>query len=236
MRVVDLEKEPGLYDCAIFFVQCVSHGEDEVFVRLIVFIQPVGDDTAGCDRSHERFRHVGTDKCCSEVVDILSDHIVPPVGNGAGARPIPFGADKTLRLVVFRVKLREALAVSPFCNNFAYLKSEPSPLFEAGEPIEDVTRPARRLAELAVANDINARACLLVHDLGHRSPQPIRIGARCLSVAGVYCLQVRDELRRPDKAARMCGQDFCVAVFHGQGLVSDFNETGGRHRRSPFVR
>ena len=64
------------------------------------------------------------------------------VSDRTDAHPITLGAHESLGLVVFRIKLGKAITVSAFGDDLARVKSDACALFEAGETIKDVARPA----------------------------------------------------------------------------------------------
>ena len=74
-------------------------------------------------------------------------------------------------------------------------------------PVMDVERPVAALAELAVADDIDAGLDLLAHDLLDRGLQAGLVGGLVVGLAGLDQLEELDELGRPDQAADMGGQD-----------------------------
>src|SRR5262249_18704308 len=86
--------------------------------------------------------------------------------------------------------------------------------FEAAEAKQRVLRPTDRLAELAVADDVDADVGLLAHDLGDGLLQALRIGGVVERPAGLLGAQERAQRRRADEAADMGGEDPIGAAFH----------------------
>src|SRR5207247_3884479 len=88
------------------------------------------------------------------------------------------------------------------------------PAFEAAEAKQRVLRPTDRLAELAVADDVDADAGLLALDLGDGLLQALGIGGAVERLPGLLGAQARAQRRRADEAADMGGEDPIGAVFH----------------------
>src|SRR5581483_8225672 len=89
------------------------------------------------------------------------------------------------------------------------------PALEAREPLERVLRPADRLAELAVARDVDADGFLPLHHIENRIPEAARIRVAVVRQAALLLRDELEELRRPDQAADVRGQDAGFAASHG---------------------
>ena len=96
------------------------------------------------------------------------------------------------------------------------------PVLEAVETLEDVPRPADRLAELAVADEVDPDLGLLGHDVRHRAAQAVR-QLLLVGFADGLRLQEGDQLGWADEASDVRGQDALGAVGHrapgGPGAV-----------------
>ena len=88
---------------------------------------------------------------------------------------------------------------------------------ESTDAAVDVGPPAR-LRELAIVHDIDARLYLAAHDVCHGILECLFIGdlVDCLAALPRH-LEIND-LRRPDQAAGMAGQDSVCAMPHGFSL------------------
>jgi hypothetical protein len=226
---VDLQQEAGVDDRPIFLVQRIRHGEDEIRIVFIIFVQPVRNNAARRHGRHESLRDARAAQRCLEIFDIASNEFATFVGDGADAGPIALGADKALGLVVFRVEFGKPLAIAAFGDDLAGPKAETGALLEAGQTIEDIARPARRFAELAVADDVDANRLLFADNLRHRRRELRRIAACGTRIAGVRGFQECHEFGRPGEAADVSGQYFLVAALHDR-LVDDVKEIAARRR------
>src|SRR5262249_41027069 len=96
---------------------------------------------------------------------------------------------------------------------------------EAAEAVVEVKGPIAALAELAVADDVDARLGLLAHDRLNRFLETALLGASVIGFAILDLVQERDELRGPDQAAHVGCEDavggsghfapsrFCLSPF-----------------------
>jgi hypothetical protein len=75
-------------------------------------------------------------------------------------------------------------------------------------------RPADRLAELAIADHVDAGLGLAAHDIGNRSGQALVIGFRVERLARLFRAQELLQRLRPDQAADMGGEDSIAAALH----------------------
>ena len=71
--------------------------------------------------------------------------------------------------IQFGIEILEPFAIGAALERIAAVPDRP-PL-ETAQPLEYVLRPTDRLAELAVADDIDADLGLLLNDFGHRLRQ-----------------------------------------------------------------
>ena len=79
-----------------------------------------------------------------------------------------------------------------------------------------VEGPVAALAELAVADDVDAGLDLLAHDLLDRGFQAGLVSGLVVGLAGLDELEELDELGRPDQAAHMSGKDTVGAAGHAK--------------------
>ena len=79
-----------------------------------------------------------------------------------------------------------------------------------------VEGPVAALAELAVADDVDAGLDLLAHDLLDRGFQAGLISGLVVGLAGLDQLEELDEFGRPDQAADMSGKDTVGAAGHAK--------------------
>src|SRR5262249_20599233 len=101
------------------------------------------------------------------------------------------------------------------------------PTGDATEAVMDVEGPVAALAELAVADDVDARLGLLAHDRVDRLLQTNLVGGFVVGLAILDLAQELDELRGPDQAADVGCEDavggrchFAPSRFLARFLVS----------------
>ena len=100
---------------------------------------------------------------------------------------------------------------------------------DAAEALVDVVVP-RRLAELAIADDVDAGVALRLDDVADRPRQAFLVGLLVVVLAGVDLAQVRDQLRGTDEAADMRRADGRVRVGH---VSSKWHPADGAHSAGP---
>src|SRR5579884_4026852 len=150
----------------------------------------------GClQRAHEVL-HVALHGGLADVADGCDAH-VPPVAALAGHR-------------VERVILRKANAVLAARANRWRLSRA---VLVAGHTVHEVRVPTD-LAELAVADHVDADRVLLLHGVGHGPPQGLGQGALVQRLARLLGLGQLHHLRRPNQAADMRGHVAVAAALH----------------------
>src|SRR4029079_7582548 len=87
---------------------------------------------------------------------------------------------------------------------------------DATDPVVHIERPVAALAELAVADNVDAGFDLLAHHLLDRALQAGLVGRFFVGLAGLDQLEELDELRRPDQAADMGGEDAVGMASHAK--------------------
>src|SRR5262249_56214883 len=85
---------------------------------------------------------------------------------------------------------------------------------EAAQAFKHVLRPADRLAELAVTDNINADFGLLAHHLSNRRLQAGLMGPLVIGLAGLFGAQKLLQRCRADQAANMGCQNPVSTAFH----------------------
>ena len=114
------------------------------------------------------------------------------------------------KAVVFRVEFGKGDAILPAADGrhgVLGLCGGQRPGGDAGEAVVDVKGPVAALAELAVADDVDARVGLLAHDGLDRFLETILVRALVVWLAILDLVQELDELRRPHQAANMGCED-----------------------------
>src|SRR5262249_55208466 len=124
------------------------------------------------------------------------------------ARAEPFAQAR--KAVVSRRELGEGDAVLPAADGghgiLRFLRGQ-RPTGDATEAVMDVEGPVAALAELAVADDVDAGLGLLAHDRVDRLLQTSLVGGFVVWLAILDLVQELDELRGPDQAADMGCED-----------------------------
>src|SRR5262249_47805917 len=89
------------------------------------------------------------------------------------------------------------------------------PRRQAGQAIVHVESPVAPLAELAVADDVDAGLGLLPDDIVDRVPQTRLVRRLVVGLAVFDLAQKFDQRGRPHQAADVSGEDAVVAARHG---------------------
>ncbi len=92
------------------------------------------------------------------------------------------------------------------------------PVLEAVEPFEDVARPADRLAELAVTDEVDADLGLLMHDFVDTAREQRSNWASSDGVTGPTRLHGSDQIVGPHQAADMRRED-AVGCYASSGTA-----------------
>ena len=112
------------------------------------------------------------------------------------------------------VELGEALAVGALGERIAGRGVERPPL-EAGHALDHILRPGNALAELAVADDVDADLGLLADHLGDRLLEVAGVRRGVVALALLLGAQVLPDHVRADQAADMGGENPVGAAVHG---------------------
>ena len=144
---------------------------------------------------------------------------------GADRDRIHDGLDLVARIEV-GVELRKPRAVEAARERIG--RGLERPALETAEAKQRVLRPADRLAELAVADHVDADVGLLPDDLTDCITQAFRVGALVEGFAGLLRAQKFAQRRRTDKAADMGGKNTIRAALHSSS--PDLFRRGGPRR------
>ena len=184
-RIVELQDQSGIDDGLVFLAHGLADGVHELFVGLVVDVAQARRARRS-DRGHKAlFDAVGFERGL-EMGDVGFDRVVALVDDRAGAdRPFGHrrsGINAAVGILVDRQKLGAVAPVGKAReHDFAGLGPLRRPVVEAGsaeiepaEPIEAIAPPrpvidlvAHRLAELAVARDVDADVLLLADNVDH---------------------------------------------------------------------
>jgi hypothetical protein len=145
-----------------------------------------------------------------EIVDVLPQLGLPGICDRRHHDRIHHGFDLVARIEL-GIELGKPRAVDAAGEGIA---AGERPALEAAQAKQRVLRPTDRLAELAVADDVDADISLLAHDLGNGLLQALGIGGVVERPAGLFGAQERAQRRRADEAADMGGEDSIGAAFH----------------------
>ena len=110
------------------------------------------------------------------------------------------------------VELGESAAISAARPRVTALER---PALETAEAVEHVLRPRERLAVFAVADDVDAALGLLPDNLRDGVLQCALVGRFVVGLAGLLGAKKLLQLRRPDQAADMGGENTVRAAVHG---------------------
>src|SRR5262249_53254907 len=125
------------------------------------------------------------------------------------------GSGHALARIELGVELGEARPVGAALKRI--LARLERPALEAREPLQHILRPADRLAELAVADDVDPGIGLRLDYVDDRLGEALVIGLLVEAVTLLPGAQELLQLRRPDQAADMGGEDALGTAFHAEG-------------------
>lgn len=212
----------GVDDGLVFFVQRVGERHQVGFLVLVVL--DLGARERACrrdDREEAREPRVLALRfgdACFQVGDIAGylllgifdrtvddDAIAEPLGKPGGR-------------VIFGVELGERRMVAPAAHRrhrIGHFFGGRGTYRDAAKPLEDVEGPVDALGEFAVADDIDADIGLLTHNLGDGFGEAGFKGCFIVRLAIFDGAPEFDQLRRPNKAADVGGENAIGAVRHG---------------------
>ena len=154
-------------------------------------------------------------RAAAEVGDVALELGLPRIRDGSDADRIDRGGHPFARIEL-GIEIGEPLPVAAALKRIG-ARLDRSAL-EPAQPLERVLRPADRLPELAVADDVDAGGRLPAHDLGDRIGQAFVIGR---AIEGLARLPVAEKILqsgRADQAAHMGGEDALGALLHARAL------------------
>ncbi len=150
-------------------------------------------------------------KASVEIVDVLLQLGLSGIGDRPDRDRIHHGLDLVARIQV-GIELGETRAVDAAGEGIGAGLERPA--LEAAEAKQRVLRPADRLPELTVADDVDADVGLLAHDLGDGILQALGVAGLVERLAGFLGGEILAQRRRADEAADMGGEDSIGAAFH----------------------
>src|SRR5262249_39728948 len=193
-----------------------ADGDEALLVALVIFVLAVGDDARGRGDRQEGFLDLHVLERRPEIGDVARKLALPGIGDGPDADRV--GARRWL---LARVEL--GIELGEFFSVGAALEWTSAGLdrtaLEAAQPLERVLRPADGFSELAVADHVNAGLRLLLHHLCHRLGQACLVGSGVERLAILLGTQEDLQLRRPDQAADMRGENAFAAALHKAGWL-----------------
>ena len=220
-RVVYLNQQAGFDDGPVLDPHGVRDRKHQLLVVPVVFVPAIRDDAGGRGDRKEAFGDVDACERGLEIVDIAPERVVAGIGDRARRRPIRIAALPRRRSAPAPGRARRARRRTrgkrsrsrPRANGSIAPAHHRAP-FEPVQPLEHVLRPAYRLAELAVADDVDPGLGLTPGDLGHRfrqHPAVIRLVHR-----HAVLLRSQDVLYRlrADQAPDMGGENAVLALLH----------------------
>src|SRR5215470_4797456 len=164
-RIIELKDEAGIDDHLVFGAHRRADRADELLLALVVFILAVRDHARRRRHRHERLGDIHALERSLEVVDVALQLLLPGIGDRSDAYRVHV-CGNALASIELGVELGKARAVSAALEHIAArLKGA---ALEARQAIEHILRPADRLAELAIAHDVEAGVGLRLHHVGNR--------------------------------------------------------------------
>src|SRR5581483_5174646 len=208
MRVVDLDHQAGVDDGAVLLRQGLGDSKNVFLFAAVELVFARRRHAGGSDHWQEGVKGADADHRRFEVLYVSLQGLVARVPHGPDTDPVPGHADEALRLSIFLIELGKQPLVRTRGDDIARLGcGRRTPPFETVKAFADVARPALRLAELPITDDVDATLRLLAYDLGHALSQSVLIGAFVVCLPVFLGSEDVDELRGTDEAADMRGQN-----------------------------
>ena len=234
--VVDLEVEPRVDDRPVLLGQGVGDAEQRGLLGSVVLVDEARKAGGGRDDGQEALLRPGGLHGRLEVGDVARDDLAADVGHGRDAGPVPARA-LVLLLVreVVGVELGEARPVGGRVVDAGEVRvaRRARAQLDAAEALVDVVVPGR-LAELAIADDVDAGVALRLDDVADRPRQALLVGLRVVVVAGVDLAQVRHQLcgrtRLPTCVVRMGASGSVMSPPRASGGMCTFCRSAGSQR------
>src|SRR6185503_8255469 len=217
-RVVELEQETGIDDHLVFGAHRFRDRSLQLLVASVVLVLAVGNHARRRSDRQKTFFHLHVLERGLEVVDVALQFGLPGIFDRADADRLCCRRDRLLRIEL-GVELGKLRAISATLEWISRLLPERAAL-EARQALECVLRPADGLAELAVADDVNAGTCLLAYDVGNRVAQAFLIGFYVVRLAALPGAQEVLQRLRTDQAADMRRENAIGAAFHARSMPS----------------
>ena len=188
-----------------------------------------------------RRRHHGQERACDlcfggrglEIGDVALDLDIGisqrPVHDEARAEPLA----QSRNAIVFRIEFRKRDAVLSAAGGgerVLGLVGGQRPGCDAGHAIVNVERPIAALAELAIADDVDAGIGLLAHDFRDRFRKASLVRGLVVGLAVLDPVQELDQFRRPHQAADVGGHDAIDGHLFLLRLIQSFRAIVGRAR------
>src|SRR5262249_37189038 len=211
-RVVELQQEAAVDDHLVFGAHCRRDCHLQVIVAFVVFVLAIGNDTGRRRDRQEGFLYFRDLQSRFEVVDVALQLSPTRVFDWTSADRFGGGGDGLfcIKLGVEFGKLSAVGAALEWIRNtlpnWAALKP--------GQSLEGVLRPADRLAEFAVTDDVDAGLRLMFHDLIYGFRKADLVGFLLERPASLLCAQELLQRVGPDQAADMRCQNAFGAAFH----------------------
>jgi hypothetical protein len=211
-RVIDLEDEARVDDRPVLRLHRVGERPEVLLFRPVVVIGTLQLDRSGRDGGDEGFLEALPLQRRLEVGDVGLDRGGAAVRDGAGAHRVRHRRRTALRAALdLAVGVGEPPAVAA-PGRAAATAGQIVASLEAGETIGDVLGKAR-FRVLAVARDVDPALGLHPHRPGHKTGQ-----GRTFAIAERRAVRLSpedlDQLRRPDEAPDVRGEDAARAPLH----------------------
>src|SRR5208282_4925265 len=235
-RVVELQYEARLDDGLVLFAHCLAESMEELLVRLVIPVLPPRE-ASRCHRGDEPLLRLYLGKCGFEVREVDAERPLAAIGDRAGEHRRP-AAERTrgakARRIELAIKLGELQPVASPRECWEAARFARLPPTEASpgiaRPGAVIDRPRRRLAVLAVIDDVDADLRLPAADLLDGGGQPRRVSARVVGLAGKLGAVDFDQRVGPRQAPDMRGKNPSVASLHGLRPPGMAPPAGGVYR------
>ena len=182
-----------------------------LLVALVVFVLAIRDDARGRRHRQERLLDLHVLQRGLEIIDVARELRLPGIGDRPDADRVARGRHALAR-VELGIELGETLPIGAAGERVGAGLHRPA--LEAAQAFEHILRPADRFAELAVTDHVDPGLRLPAHDLGDRTGHAGLIGVLVERLALLLGAQELEQLRRPDQAADMGGENAFGAALH----------------------
>src|SRR4051794_16581864 len=210
-RIVDLQDEAGIDDRPVFRAHRRGDRVEPLLLALVVFILAVRQHARRRDHRHEGFFHLRALECSFEIVDVAPQDILPDIFHRTDAGD-HLGVGHRLAHVELGVELLEAGPIG--AGGTRAVAGRDRAQLEAAQALDNILVPTDRLAEFAVADDVDANVRLATDHVVYGLLQALLVGGLIVGLTGLLGTQDVLQRLRTNQASDVGGEDSVSASFH----------------------